>query len=152
MVKKKTSLSKTDNTLKLDLLADSLGYHLRRTQIKNYRQFSKIIGKTRTTPTQLAVMVLVEANPGMSQADLGKVLEMDRATTMTIIDKLQNRSWLARHKSTVDGRKHALHMTPRGSSILKELKSEAVNLERRFASVLTEKERGQLLNLLQKLL
>lgn len=152
MVRKKAPPSEDEHKIKLGILTDSLGYHLRRAQINNYRQFAAKFGKTRITPTQLAIMILVDLNPGVSQVDLGKILDMDRATTMAIIDKLQGRKWLERRKSAQDRRKHALHLTSSGGNALKKMEREINKLEKHFVSPLTDAEGKQLLYLLKKLL
>ena len=71
MARKKASLSDRKSTVELGVLADSLGYHLRRAQINNYRQFTGTFGKIGITPTQLTILILVEVNPGVSQVELG---------------------------------------------------------------------------------
>ena len=152
MAKKKASLSVTETKVDLGMLAESLGYHLRRVQINNYRRFTGTLGKTGITPTQLTILILVELNPGMSQVELGRMLDMDRATTMTIIDKLQNREWLERRKSTQDRRKHALHLTSKGERALKMMKTEINIVENNFTAALTPDEKKRLLSLLKKLL
>jgi len=45
---------------------------------------------------------------------------MDRATTMTIVNRLQERGYLQRRRSSSDGRKQALFLTPAGESALIE--------------------------------
>ena len=56
--------------------------------------------------------------------DLGQRLRMDRATTMTIINRLQARHFLRREKSPTDGRKQALYLTPQGEAMLTRLADE----------------------------
>ena len=152
MAKKNTPESGNENKIELGMLTDLLGYHLRRAQINTFRQFANTFGKDRVTPTQLTIMILVEQNPGISQVDVGRILDMDRATTMAIIDKLQDRQWLERRKSIQDKRKHALHLTSKGNTALKEMKKEVMNIEKAFVSPLTADEKKQLLVLLKKLL
>ena len=47
---------------------------------------------------------------------------MDRATTMTIVNRLQERAYMRRERSASDGRKQALHITPDGMGALAEAK------------------------------
>ena len=152
MAKKKTSLSVEESTVELGMLAESLGYHLRRAQLNNYRRFAATLGRTGITPAQLTVLLLVEINPGISQTELGGILGMDRATTMTLIDKLQIREWLQRRKSAQDRRKHALHLTAKGERALRKMKAEIDVVEKDFTAALSRDERKQLLFLLQKLI
>ncbi len=87
----------------------------------------------------------------MSQVELGDILETDRATTMTVLDKLQHRKWIMRNRSTVDRRKHELHLTPQGRTALKAMKEAVSKHEEAFASRLNKRESAQLLKLLKKL-
>ena len=61
-------------------------------------------------------------NPGISQIDLGGRLRMDRATTMTIVNRLQERAFMRRERSVSDGRKQALYVTEPGAAALAEAK------------------------------
>jgi len=66
----------------MGLLGESIAYHIRRAQLASFRDFAQRVHTPSATPTQFATLVLVEANPGLSQVDLGNALDMDRATTM----------------------------------------------------------------------
>ena len=61
---------------------------------------------------------LVDDHPGISQIAVGQRLQMDRATTMTIVNRLQERGYLRRERSTSDARKQALYLTPEGGTAL----------------------------------
>jgi DNA-binding MarR family transcriptional regulator len=64
------------------------------------------------------VLWLVGDHPGIAQIQLGGQLQMDRATTMTIVNRLQDRDFLVRSRSESDGRKQALHLTQAGEAML----------------------------------
>lgn len=137
---------------RLGMLAESVAYHLRRAQLASFRHFAERVRAPKATPTQFSSLVLIETEPGMSQVDLGGILGMDRATTMTVIDKLQHRRWVERRPSRVDRRKHELHLTPAGAEALRSMKRTVAALEREFCAPLTDSESRQLLELLRKLL
>lgn len=138
--------------LRMGLLQTSLAYHIRRAQLASFRDFARHVQRPRATPTQFATLVLVEANPGLSQVELGGVLGMDRATTMSVVDKLQQRRWLRRRRSTVDRRKHALHLTPTGEKALAAMKRRVLAHERAYGRRLSTAQSRQLLRLLRRLL
>jgi len=137
---------------RLGVLAESVAYHIRRAQLASFRHFAERVRSPKATPTQFSCLVLIETEPGMSQVDLGGILGMDRATTMTVIDKLQHRHWVERRPSTVDRRKHELHLTAAGAKALRAMKRAVASLEREFCAPLTGPESRQLLGLLRKLL
>ena len=54
---------------------------------------------------------LVDDHPGIAQTGLAQRMRMDRATTMAIVNRLQERGYLLRERSNTDGRKQALNLT-----------------------------------------
>lgn len=95
-----------------------LGFHIRLAHGAVYRHFAETFADLDLTQKQVSALWLVSEHPGISQVDLGQHLRMDRATTMTIVNRLQDRDYLRREKSPDDGRKHALRLTPAGHEAL----------------------------------
>jgi len=95
-----------------------LGFHIRLAHGAVYRHFTETFANLGLTQKQVSALWLVSEHPGISQVDLGQHLRMDRATTMTIVNRLQERGYLLREKSPDDGRKHALHLTAQGEGAL----------------------------------
>lgn len=139
------------DSLNLWLLQDLVGYHLQQAEIASYRKFIKIFTEHKLTPRQCAVLILIGENPGISQIDIGTVLGMDRATTMSVVDLLQDRHLLLRRRSTTDRRKHALYLTKKCAAQLESLKKKAVKHDKHITSGLTEKEIEQLKKMLIKI-
>lgn len=99
-------------------LADIVGFHIRLAHVAVYRHFTETFSDLDLTQKQVSVLWLVDDHPGISQIDIGQRLQMDRATTMTIVNRLQERDFLRRERSTSDARKQALYLTPEGSNAL----------------------------------
>lgn len=99
-----------------------VGFHIRLAHGACYRHFTETFTDLDLTQKQVSVMWLVSDHPGISQIDLGQRLRMDRATTMTIINRLQARHYLRREKSPTDGRKQALYLEPQGDEVLAKAK------------------------------
>ena len=129
-------------------LENLLGFYIRRAQVLNFRQFHK---QVQTTPTQFSMLLLIDANPGLSQVELGEILDMDRATTMAIVHKLHAARWITKRRSRVDRRKHVLRISDTGSDALKEMLSAVREHENQFAAGLSSSETRQLLRLMKKL-
>jgi len=64
----------------------------------------------------------VADEPGAAQIAIGGKLRMDRATTMTIVNRLQERGLMRRERSASDGRKQALYVTKPGMAALAKAK------------------------------
>lgn len=114
----------TDDTDEdIGALADIVGFHIRLAHVAVYRHFTETFSDLGLTQKQVSVLWLVDDRPGISQIDLGQRLQMDRATTMTIVNRLQGREYLRRERSKIDGRKQALYLTEAGRQALDKAKT-----------------------------
>jgi len=103
-------------------LADIVGFHIRLAHVAVYRHFTEAFSDLELTQKQVSVLWLVSDRPGISQIAVGQRLQMDRATTMTIVNRLQERGYLRRERSTSDARKQALFLTVEGGQALAKAK------------------------------
>ena len=104
-----------DNEDDIGELADIVGFHIRLAHVAVYRHFTETFSDLDLTQKQVSVLWLVDDHPAISQIEVGRRLRMDRATTMTIVNRLQDRDFLRRERSATDGRKQALYLTGRGA-------------------------------------
>ena len=102
----------------IESLTDIVGFHIRLAHGAVYRHFTETFADLDLTQKQVSVMWLVDERPGISQIEVGQCLSMDRATTMTIVNRLQDRDLLRRERAVSDGRKQALHLTEAGAAAL----------------------------------
>lgn len=112
-----------DSDEDIGALADIVGFHIRLAHAAVYRHFTETFSDLGLTQKQVSVLWLVDDRPGISQIDLGQRLQMDRATTMTIVNRLQSREYIRRERSKVDGRKQALYLTEAGRQALDNAKT-----------------------------
>lgn len=103
-------------------LNDIVGFHIRLAHGAVYRHFTETFIDLDLTQKQVSALWLVDDHPGISQIEVGQRLRMDRATTMTIVNRLQDRDYLRRERSTTDARKQALFLTPGGRGALDQAK------------------------------
>ena len=104
-------------------IADIVGFHIRLAHAAVLRHFTETFADLELTQKQVSVLWLVDDYPGISQIEVGQRLRMDRATTMTIVNRLQERDYLRRERSESDGRKQALHLTRDGRGALDRAKT-----------------------------
>ncbi|OYW46169.1 MAG: MarR family transcriptional regulator [Sphingomonadales bacterium 12-68-11] len=120
-----------------------LGFHIRLAHGAVYRHFAEAFADLDLTQKQVSALWLVSEFPGLSQIELGGRLRMDRATTMTTVNRLQARAYLRRERSAADGRKQALYLTAAGSAVLGEAKACVADheswLKARFSAAEIEK-------------
>jgi DNA-binding MarR family transcriptional regulator len=116
-----------------------LGYRMRRAQ-----------GAMELTQKQTATLWLINANPGVSQVSIAAALGMDRATMMSVTDRLEERRLLIRKRSEVDRRRQELYLTPAGQGMLRKVKTRIVEHEERFKALFKPAELAALLDALRK--
>jgi len=75
---------------------------------------------------------------------------MDRATMMSVTDRLEDRGFVIRKRSTVDRRRQELYLTPSGQSTLRKCKARIAEHEEKFSTMFTNAELAALLDALKR--
>lgn len=127
-----------------------LGYRLRRAQGAMHRDFMAAVSQLELTQKQAATLWLINANPGVSQVSVAAALDMDRATMMSITDRLEERGLVIRKRSIVDRRRQELYLTPAGISRLRKVKARIGEHEVRIKALFKPGELTALLDALKK--
>jgi len=110
-------------------LNDRLGYFARRLQVWIFQDFIRRLSSIDISPAQFSVLVVIGANPGLSQAELGATLAIERARLVRMLHRLEQRSLTQRLPSSADGRRHALQLTREGQKLLARAKTLAAQHE-----------------------
>jgi DNA-binding MarR family transcriptional regulator len=134
-----------------DVLDELLGYSLRRAQVAMFRAFHEATRGLEITPPRFTGLVIIGANPGISQSVVGQVLGIARSGAMLLTDWMQARGLVERRRPPGDARSWGLHLTPRGERFVGAMKRKVVRYDRTRAKQLAPKERRELLRLLDKL-
>jgi len=142
---------KAGQALDMGVLPRLLGYHLRCAQVAMFQHFNSRLGEYGISPPQLGALVLIEANPGISQSAIADALRFDRSTLVQIIDRLEDRGLVMREVSPHDRRSHALKLTEVGSETLAGLKKLALDHDAALAEDLSDQEREDLMGLLRRI-
>jgi DNA-binding MarR family transcriptional regulator len=128
-----------------------LGYRLRRAQGAMHRHFMAAVASLDLTQKQAATLWLINGNPGVAQVSVAAALGMDRATMMSIVDRLEERGLVIRKRSSTDRRRQELYLTPAGQNTLRKAKARIAKHEERFKMLFTPAELEALLAALKKL-
>ena len=137
--------------LDYDVLDDLLGYSLRRAQLAMFASFDEATRGKHLTPPRFTALVVIGANPGLSQTVLGRVLGIARSGAMLMTDLLEERGLVERRRRPNDGRAWGLHLTRRGEQFVGPTKRRVLELDFKKAGLLTRTERRELQRLLEKL-
>jgi DNA-binding MarR family transcriptional regulator len=132
-------------------LEDYYGYALRRAQVAAFGAFFRATAGAGITPPRFTALVILDANPGITQTILGKVLGTARSGAMSLTDWLVDRGLAERRHRENDGRVWGLHLTPKGTSLLGRLRRRIRSREAALIARLAPGERTMLKNLLAKL-
>lgn len=128
-----------------------LGYFVRRLQVWIFQDFVRTLAPHDIRPAQFSVLVVIEANPGLSQADLADTLGIERARLVRLLDGLERRGLMRRETSPVDRRSHALFLTEAGEMALGPIKALAAEHEAHLTQRLGREKHDALLEALREL-
>jgi DNA-binding MarR family transcriptional regulator len=131
-----------------DVLNAHLGYRIRRAQVWIFQHFIDTLADADLRPAQYSVLVVVAANPGLSQISLSQALGIERARLVRVLHELQRRRLIERRRSPSDRRSHALFLTGEGLALLAKAKGLAADHERRLRQRLGAERWQALLRLL----
>ncbi len=140
-----------DKVAELGGLNGIVGFHIRLAHGAVYRHFTETFVDLDLTQKQVSALWLVSDHPGISQIALGQRLRMDRATTMTIVNRLQDRAYMRRERSDSDGRKQALYLTDAGVAALAEAKAAIAEHEAWLKARFTAEETEKLVEMLARI-
>jgi DNA-binding MarR family transcriptional regulator len=132
-------------TPELGVLNGHLGYFVRRFQVWIFQDFVRTLAPFDIRPAQFSVLVVIDANPGLSQTDLADALGIERARLVRLLDELEKRGFTRRTPAPSDRRSHALVLTREGQQKLKRIKALAAAHEARVEAMLGPEQRNQML-------
>jgi DNA-binding MarR family transcriptional regulator len=125
----------------LGVLNERLGYFVRRLQVWVFQDFIRRLASIDISPAQFSVLVVISANPGLSQMELATTLGIERARMVRMLHRLERRGLTQRLPSSADGRRHALRLTRDGQKTLARAKTLAAQHEARLKDKLGERYR-----------
>jgi DNA-binding MarR family transcriptional regulator len=95
------------------------------------------------TPRQLAVLMTVAQNEGLSQTGLVDRTGIDRSTLADIVRRLQRKGLLQRRRTKEDARAYAVKLTDEGRRVLRVAEPLAKRVDERILDALPAKQRDQ---------
>lgn len=98
-----------------DPLKNLVGYSLRRASSLEMANISNQLGRLDLRPTEASVIVIIQANPGIRQSDIGRMLDIRSANMTPLIARLDSRGLVQRKRK--DGRSHSLQLTDEGAQL-----------------------------------
>jgi DNA-binding MarR family transcriptional regulator len=95
-----------------DPLLDLPGYVLRRASAAALATLNERLAPLALRHADVALLMLIEAAPGLTQSHAGRILDIQRANMVPFVGRLEARGLIERRQ--VDGRSQALDLTGSG--------------------------------------
>jgi DNA-binding MarR family transcriptional regulator len=128
----------------------SLGLRLHGANLRNLARFNARVGRNEITVTMLAILSVLDRLPGLSQAELARMIKVERMTAGINAKRCVEKGLVVREAVPGDRRKYALRLTAAGRKELRAIRKRIPLHEDRLAQRLTAGERQQLIVLLDK--
>ena len=96
-------------------------------------------------------MSTIDQNPGISQIEISRILDLDKASIVALIYRLENLGWAEKKQAKEDRRKHQLFLTAKGKKELKTLRKDMQKHEAKFHQRFSDAEYKKLISLLQRI-
>jgi DNA-binding MarR family transcriptional regulator len=150
---KKMSCRKQAGSTAISLghLQNSIGYSLRLASFFATQQFHKAMQPFQLRPAQFSTMVLIAANPGVTQRELCETLGIEKANFVGLLDILEDRKLVERREQAKDRRRYAIHLTQEGKALLDKAVNAHIALENRFRRRLLSGSRKEFVENLRQL-
>jgi len=103
----------------IDPLMNFPGYSLRRASLTEIGELARRLAKLGLRPTEGSVLVVIDANPGITQSEVGQVLEIARPNMAPLTARLIDRDLIVRER--VDGRSQGLSLSATGRRLTKKV-------------------------------
>jgi DNA-binding MarR family transcriptional regulator len=131
-----------------DFQHDSLGYALRRAQVRAYDLYFAMLGDMDLTPARVTALSLIAMQPDITQADLARKLDIAGPSALKVVDALEEGGLVRREGVAGDRRRYSLLLTDEGRARMDALRVALAGYEQRLAKGLSAAERRQLMDLL----
>jgi len=99
-----------------DPLAKLCGYLLQRASAAALADLNRRLAPLGLRHAGVAMLMLIEARPGITQSQAGRILDIQRANMVPFVARLETLGVIRRKR--VDGRSQALELTSRGRVLL----------------------------------
>lgn len=143
----------SDKPIDYSYLPELVGHLLGLAHVAITQLCTEVMEPLQLTPKQFVAMEFISKNPCISQKNIAENIGTAPAVMVGILDDLSKRGLLKRKRSPHDRREYYVQLTPKGMSILEEIRRMAFEVEDLYQEKtgLTDKERATILPILRKI-
>jgi DNA-binding MarR family transcriptional regulator len=135
--------------LPVDPLRDLPGYALRRASSAAMQKLTRELAPLDLRPSDASVLVIIEANPNITQSEIGRMLEIAGANMAPLVGRLEKRELVERQP--VDGRSHGLELTAAGRALCVRARKVMKSHEADLMAKIPPAQRAAFISMLQAL-
>lgn len=128
-------------------VGERLGYILHRADLRHMGLIRELLADIGLTPARATALAFIQANLGQGQAELGRALEINRASTMELVNSLVALDAVERREGR-DRRSHSLFLTERGQALFAQFQKISVEVDGIITSQMSPDEIDMLSRLL----
>ncbi|MCP3688950.1 MAG: winged helix-turn-helix transcriptional regulator [Gammaproteobacteria bacterium] len=131
------------------VLADQVGFLLRRAHQRASLIFKKVFDEQALTPQQFAVLAKLYEVNDVTQNKLGRLVDMDPSSLQGVIQRLTQRGFVSRKPDPQHKRRLTVHLTATGGEMLESCLKLGRQVSQKTLHPLNRSEQSELLRLLK---
>jgi DNA-binding MarR family transcriptional regulator len=132
-------------------LAHLVGYAASRAALEMRKVFSAHMEGFDLRVAEFTILMLVASNGDVNQKQLGQALDISPPNMAVTLDRMVERGWVERVRSTRDRRAQHIHLTAAGRALAERAYRISQTMEESALAVLSQAERALLIELLRKI-
>lgn len=133
----------------VDPLEDLPGYALRRASAAVMAKLAARLAALHLRPSEASVLLVIQANPGITQSEIGRLLDIARANMAPLTARLAARDLIVRESA--GGRSHGLTLSDTGRRQARKAQRIVAQLESELMDRVPAAQRGAFLRTLKAL-
>jgi len=132
-------------------LAHLVGYAASRAALELRKVFARHMEPFDLRIAEFTILMLVATNGDVNQKQLGDALDISPPNMAVTLDRMVDRGWVERVRSTHDRRAQHVVLTARGRALAERTRRVSMTMEEPAWAMLSAAERALLIELLRKI-
>jgi DNA-binding MarR family transcriptional regulator len=132
-------------------LAHLVGYAASRAALEMRKVFARHMEPFDLRIAEFTILMLVAGNSDVNQKQLGDALDISPPNMAVTLDRMVERGWVERVRSTHDRRAQHVVLTARGRALAERTRRISMTMEEPALAMLSAAERALLIELLRKI-
>ena len=138
-----------DSAEPIQPLDGHLGYHLRRATAAMQADLARRVAALGVTIVEMSALLVIEANPAVTQSQIGRLLGIKTANMAPMTAGLVDRGWVKRDEAV--GRSVGLSLTAQGAALAKSLHVCIRANEKQLLTRIPASQQRQLIGLVRRI-